>query len=185
MLFRSSGYVAAITSLSNGGQAAVLWQGGKTQTIVATGMSVNSRVISQLVSVSVNTKGDVAVLASVEAEWCGQLLLLYTAASKYTAKVLDDVNGCPYYIPSAQSLDATDGIVYYNFSRNALLYRKLDGTIQTVLAVGDKPTGAGAVSSVANWNFTPYDNLVIEASISGSPLTWLAWDHKKIGRAHV
>ena len=52
--------VAGLTSLSNGGQALVLWQSGRLQALAVSGSTLNGRVVTRFESVSVNSQGDVA-----------------------------------------------------------------------------------------------------------------------------
>src|SRR6185295_16940150 len=83
----AGGFVAGITSLSNGGQGLVLWQNGPVQMIFSSGSVLNNRVVIRLDGVSVNTRGDVLALAATQTEWCGQLLILFSAASKWRPTV--------------------------------------------------------------------------------------------------
>jgi len=177
-LSAAGGFVAGLTSLSNGGQGLVLWQNGFLQMIFSSGSTLNNRVVIRLDGLSVNSRGDVLALAYTQAEWCNQLLILFTAASKWRPTVLDDVSNCSYYTPPPASLDSQAGVAFrYG---QALYYRKPDGSRQTILANGDVPPGIGAITNINNWGFSRFGKLLIEVNDDSFRPVYLSWDGTKL-----
>src|SRR5262249_54574977 len=145
-------YVAALSSLSNGGQGLLLWKDGGLQTLALAGGLLSGRMVTNFNSLSVNSQGDVAALAFAQSEDCEQMLLLFTAASNWTPAPLDDTTRCSYSALPQRALDNQGGLAYrYG---NSLYYRRPDGTVQTVLSIGDRPGGISPVANITNWGTT-------------------------------
>jgi hypothetical protein len=124
---------------------------------------------------AVNAGGDVVALANAPAEWCEQLLVLYTAASQWAPTVLDDTTRCGYWGLSQAALDKQDGIVYR--TANSLNYRKPDGSVATILSLGDKPAGLAAITNINNWGTAPSGKILIEVQPASAVFNvYLAWD---------
>ena len=168
----SGSYVAGVTSLSNGGQALVLWKNG-IQTIATTGSLLNGRVVTRFESVSVNSQGDIAAIADTQAEWCEQILVLFQAASKWAPTIIDDNKNCSYSLQPG-SLDSKLGLVY-RFSNN-LYYRGPDGTVQTLLMGGSHPTGIDVVNYISNWTTTAFGDVLIEAQNGIGLPVYFSWN---------
>ena len=168
-------FVAAISGLSNGGQALLLWDGARLRTLGTAGSLLNGRTITFFDSMAVNARGDVVALANAPAEWCEQLLVLYTAASQWAPTILDDTTRCGYWALSQTALDKQDGIVYR--TSNSLNYRKPDGSVVIILSLGDKPAGLAAITNISNWGAAPSGKILIEAQPASSFFNvYLAWD---------
>lgn len=171
-------YVAGLTSLSNGGQALLLWQNGRLQNLAATGSQLNGQIVTRFQSVAVNNQGDVAVIAETQAEWCEQIVAVFPAAAK-SPLILDDTSRCSYWDLTPNAFDRQRNLVY-RYS-NSLFYRKADGTRQTILTVGDRPPGLGidVVNNISNWSIAPSGKVLIELQNSANVSTYLAWDGAK------
>ncbi len=166
-------YAAALASLSNGGQAALLWQSGRLQTLATTGSLLNGRIIASLNSIAVNTKGDVVLLANAQAEWCEQILALYPFGAK-APTILDDTTRCSYWSVTPNALGPQQNLVYRY--ANTLYLRKPDGSRQSILSIGDRPGVVDIVNSISDWSVTPSGKILIEAQNSSSLTNYLAWD---------
>ncbi|HTK74186.1 MAG TPA: Ig-like domain-containing protein [Gemmataceae bacterium] len=169
-------YAAALTSLSNGGQAALLWQGGRVQTLVTTGSALNGRTIASLNSITVNSKGDVVVFANVQNEWCEHLLALFPNGAR-SPTILDDTTRCSYWNLTPNSFGAQQNLVY-RYS-NTLYLRKPDGTRQALLNIGDRPGVVDLVNNINDWSITPSGKILVEIQDSSFTNTYLAWDGAK------
>lgn len=174
----AGGYVGAVTSTSNGGQTLLLSHGNSVQTIAFTGSTLNGHIVIRFDSVSVNGQGDVLALADAQADWCEQLLVLFTAASKWSPTILDDTTRCGYWLLPPKALDKHGGSVF-RYS-NTLYYGKPDGTRQAILSVGDQPTGADVVNNISNWSATPFDKVLIETQNPSGRSIYYVWDGTQI-----
>lgn len=172
-------YVAGLTSLSNGGQGLMLWQGGRLQALSTTGSTLNGRFITRFQSVAVNTAGDVAVIAESQNEWCEQIVALYPAGGK-SPVILDDTTRCGYWDLTPGALDKQRNLVY-RYS-NSLYYRKADGTRQTILTTGDRPAGTGidVVNNISNWSIAPSGKVLIETQNGSNVNYCFSWDGSKL-----
>jgi hypothetical protein len=74
----SPGEIAAIVTLANGGQAAILQEGAKTNLIAAAGqpMPNTGRMVLRIDGISANSRGDVALLIEYPNQWCTASLFL-------------------------------------------------------------------------------------------------------------
>ena len=169
---------AAVVSLSNAGQALVLSQNGKLQTILATGSMLHGELVTHFDGISVNAQGDVFALAEGQAEWCDQILVLFKASSKWTPTILDDTTRCGYWWPTTGSLGNNGSLAYQN--NNVLYFRKSDGTVQRVLSVGDHPIASNVVNNISNWSVSPSGKLLIETQNASGSSVYFAWDGTKI-----
>jgi hypothetical protein len=166
-------YVAAISDLSNGGQALLFSQGGRWRSLGMAGGVFNGRILTSFDSVAVNGNGDVLALANAQNEWCEQLLILCTAASQWTPAVLDDTARCGYWSLTAAALDKQLGFVYRYTS--SLYFRRADGTVRTILSVGDKPGGV-PVSNINSWSISPSGKVLIETQNATGFGVYYAWN---------
>lgn len=174
-------YAAALTSLSNGGQAALLWQNGRAQTLLTAGSRLNGRLVASLDSLSVNAQGDVVVLANGQAEWCEQIVALFPAGSK-TPKILDDTTRCNYWSLPPNALGAQQSFVYrYG---NTLYQRKGETPPQAILNVGDKPAGVG-VTNISNWSVAPSGKILMEVQDGSGASIYLAWDGSQFQKLYT
>jgi hypothetical protein len=96
-------YVAALTSLSNGGQALVLWQSGRLQTLAVTGSAINGKTVSRFESLTVNSQGDVAVIADAQAEWCNQIFALFPAGRRLRLSSMTRPGAAIVFLPPTPS----------------------------------------------------------------------------------
>jgi Bacterial Ig-like domain (group 2) len=171
---------AAVVSLSNGGQAIVVSQSGRVQTIFSTGSTLDGQVVVRFDGISVNAQGDVLALAEGQAEWCDQILVLFQASAKWAPKILDDTTRCSYWWPPTGSLGKTGALAYqYN---NVLYLRKPDGTVQKVLAQQDHPTPSTTINNISNWSVASSGRVLIEAQNSAGVSNYYMWDGTKLTR---
>jgi hypothetical protein len=167
-------FVSGITSLSNGGQALLLSQNGRLRTLAVTGSMINGHVVTRMDSAAVNSRGDVVAFLNTQAEWCEQMLVLFSAASQWAPAVLDDTQRCGYWGITPGAI-GKQGEIVYRYG-NALFYRKPDGTRQTILTVGDHPAGINTVSNISNWGVSPFGKVLIETQNPANNSVYFAWD---------
>ena len=170
-------YVAGLTSLSNGGQAVVLWQGGGLQTLAVSGSTLNGEIVTRFESLTVNSQGDVAVIADTQAEWCEQIFALFPAGAK-SPTIIDDTTRCSYWQLTPNSMDRQRNLLYRY--AGSLYYRKADGSRQTVLSIGDRPASIDMVGGISNWSIAPSGKVLIEAQNSAGVSVYFSWDGAKL-----
>ena len=75
----SPGEVAAVVSLANGGQAAVLIEGGQTKVLAVVGQNLpnTKRMVQRIDAISANSKGDVAMLLEYPSQFCSASVVLF------------------------------------------------------------------------------------------------------------
>jgi hypothetical protein len=175
-------YAAALTSLSNGGQALLLWQNGRAQTLLTAGARLNGRLVASLDSLSVNAQGDVVVLANGQAEWCEHIVALFPAGSR-TPKILDDTTRCSYWSLTPNALGAQQSFVYRH--GNTLYQRKGEAPPQALLNIGDKPPGVDVVTNIQNWSVAPSGRVLVDAQDSAGVSVYLVWDGTRFQKLYT
>jgi hypothetical protein len=71
--------IAAIATLANGSQAAVLIEGGKQKVLAVTGQALpnGGRMVMRIDGISANARGDVALLIEYPTQWCLNALIVF------------------------------------------------------------------------------------------------------------
>ena len=74
----SANATGAIVTLGNGGQAAILMEGSKTTVLAAAGQPVagTGRMVLRIDAISVNSRGDTALLIEYPNQWCSASVFL-------------------------------------------------------------------------------------------------------------
>lgn len=75
----SASEIAAIATLANGSQAAVLIENGKQKVLAVTGQPVagGGRMVMRIDGISANARGDVAVLYEYPSQWCLAAIVIF------------------------------------------------------------------------------------------------------------
>lgn len=137
----------AIASLSNGSQAAVLFESGKPRVLAASGQQLDGsgRLIMRLNAISVNLRGDAAVLAEFPDQFCSFGILLFRRGQPDQ----EVATNCTLQF-TPRSL-ADDGSLLYriNDSRGAaIIQRSSAGEYRTVLTTAGQPSTPDGIRSI-------------------------------------
>ena len=176
---------ASLVTLSGGGQAVLLHEGGQTRTLAASGQYLDSigRYITRFNVVSANSRGDVAALVDLPSEWCEQAVVLFR---KNQPPALAAPVSCGFDL-TARSL-ADNGALFFRMQDGVhhLVVRTPDGALRPIVDGGspipalntvqsiNSPVAAGSGNGVAFLAFSP-----------NGARGWFYWDGTSIRKLFV
>jgi hypothetical protein len=137
----------AIVTLGNGGQAAILMEGSKTTVLAAAGQTLpaTGRMVLRIDGISVNSKGDAALVIEYPNQWCMASVILFPHGQP---EVELGAAGC-YNALGPHSL-ADDGTVVYR-NNDQIWSASATSEPRLLFSLATQPTLRDPIRSVNNF----------------------------------
>jgi hypothetical protein len=144
----NSSEIAALVTLNNGGQAAVLQEGAKTTVIAAAGqpMPNTGRMVLRIDGISANSRGDVALAIEYPNQWCAMALFLIPHGQPEIE--LADVTNCGISLATHSLGD--DGKLLYRIN-DQIWSASAKSTPVMLFSLATQPTLKDPLRSVYNF----------------------------------
>jgi len=145
--------IAYLATLAHGGQAAIIDENGRRRILVAAGQYLLAleRLVVRLTNISINSRGDAAVLAdSAENPWCGSgnLLVVFRASG-----TVEEASGACSIFLHPHALAENGNLTYQVNSGDLGVIREysVTGVTRTIWSLATRPAEMTEVTGL-NWN---------------------------------
>ncbi len=184
--FAGNDVFAALVTLSGGGQAVLLREGGQTRTLAASGQYLDSigRFITRFNMVSANSRGDVAALVDLPSEWCDQAVVLFR---KNQPSALASPVNCGIDFTSRSLAD--NGAVFFRLQDGGghhLVVRTPEGALRPVIDSGSAIPVLNTLQSINSPVASGSGNgVAFQATSPNGTRGWFYWDGNSVRKLFV
>ena len=172
----NSSEIGAIATLTNGGQAALLIENGKTTALAVTGQVLPNagRMVVRIDSVSANARGDVALLIEYPSQWCNASVILFPHGQPEQELGAANCNNGLY----PRSL-ASNGTVIYRFN-DQILSAGAAGSPTLLFSIATQPATKDPVQSVNDFSPSRIGTFVLNTYRASGTHAYLYFDGKNL-----
>jgi hypothetical protein len=173
--------VAVIAGFENGGQAAVLIDGSETKVLAWAGQSVGETgtVILRLNHISINQRGDVAVLADMSSYHCAASLLFVPKGGTLRETPI----GCSGEMDK-RALSSDSSFYVLSYDSGHILYRgDAEGNLTKIAGARETIAGLGAITRVHRYSGNSDGTLLAQIESASGQTFYGIYDGAKWIRA--